>query len=123
MAAPKHRELKVWQSGTALAVETYRITRSWPDSERFELGRQARRAAVSIPANIAEGHGRIHAGDFFHHVAIARGSLMELDTHFVLANQLGYSTDADLSRARELIDATGRMLTRLAQKLRPVKDW
>jgi four helix bundle protein len=119
MAPLGHRELKVWQFGVALVRETYRLTKHFPASENFGLVQQARRAAVSVPANIAEGHGRIHRGEFFRHVAIARGSLMELDTHFVIAREQGYLTAEELARTTERIAHLGRMLTTLARNLRP----
>jgi four helix bundle protein len=100
-----------------LSLETYRLTRRFPRSELYGLSSQAQRAAVSVPANIAEGHGRFYRGDFQRHVAIARGSLMEPDTHLELARQLGYASERDLSRASAMIDKLGRMLTNLATKL------
>jgi four helix bundle protein len=76
-----YRELAVWLEGMNLVTETYRLSRQFPTDERFGLTSQMRRSAVSIPANIAEGHGRSHRGDFLHHVSFARGSLAELETH------------------------------------------
>lgn len=101
-----------------LFVETCRITRGFPGHERFGLTSQARRAAASVPANIAEGHGRTHRGEYLHHVGIARGSLMELDSHLEGARRLGYLTDEDFGAVSARIDRLGRMLTRLAVRLR-----
>jgi four helix bundle protein len=100
-----------------LVVKCYGIARTLPDAERFGLVSQIQRAAVSVPANIAEGHGRSHLGDYLHHLSIAYGSLMELETHLQIAERLGYiSTDtvkATLSETERL----GRMLNALKRSL------
>jgi four helix bundle protein len=103
-----------------LVVLTYRLTRQFPVEERFALSLQARRAAVSIPANLAEGQGRIHRGEYHRHVGVARGSLRELDTHLEIALRLGYVSETDLALAAEQIDHVGRMLTNLGASLRSV---
>jgi four helix bundle protein len=82
-----YRDLVVWQRAMDLVVESYQLTRDYPVSERYGLGSQTNRAAVSVAANIAEGHGRSSTGDYLRHLAIARGSLMELQTHFVIAER------------------------------------
>ena len=120
MRTSRHRELKVWQLGMDLVTETYRLTRCYPAEERYALILQTRRAAVSVPANIAEGHGRIHRGEYHRHVGVARGSLMELETHFEIALRLEYLRQADLAPVTELIDHVGRMLTNLGARLRPI---
>lgn len=94
-----------------LVVESYRLSRLLPKSEVYGLGSQLQRAAVSIPANIAEGQGREHLGDYVHHLSIANGSLMELETHLLLAGRLSYLTDADLGPAFSLTAEVGRMIT------------
>ena len=66
------------------------VTKQFPQNELYGLASQIQRAAVSIPANTAEGHGREHLGDYLHHLSIANGSSMELETHFMLAGRLGY---------------------------------
>jgi len=75
------------------------------------------RAAVSIPANIAEGYGRSHRGDYLHHLSIAMGSLQELDTHIEIVRRLGLLEDVALRDLRPLGDEVGRLLTRLIQSL------
>src|SRR5262249_50090727 len=79
-----YRDLKVWQRALDMTVECYRLSRTLPGSEVYGLSSQIRRASVSVPANIAEGHGRKHLGDYLHHPSVARGSLMELETHLVI---------------------------------------
>jgi four helix bundle protein len=86
----KHHELLVWQEGMALARDVYGATENFPSHEVYGLTSQIRRAAVSIPSNIAEGAGRSGAREFFKFLSIARGSLCELETQLLLANDLGY---------------------------------
>jgi len=87
-----YRDLKVWQKGIDLVAEVYRQTASFHQAEQFGLTSQARRAAVSIPANIAEGHSRQHRREFRNFLSMAMGSLAELETHFEIAVRLGYLT-------------------------------
>jgi len=75
------------------------------------------RCAVSVPANVAEGHGRDHLGDYLRHLSIANGSLMELETHFLVASRLAYLNESDLQQAFALTAEVGRMLTGLSKKL------
>ena len=98
-------------------VESYKVGQQLPVDERFGLTAQIRRAAVSVPANIAEGHGRSSRGDYRHHVWIAAGSLRELETLFEIATVLTYVDEKTLTRVRGLCDELGRMLTRLAKRL------
>jgi four helix bundle protein len=113
-----YQDLLVWQKAMDLTVETYRLTQALPSEERFGLTVQMRRAAVSIPANIAEGHGRHHREDFRQFLSIARGSLKELETHFVIAERLGFLTKSELRHARSLCDEVSRMLSTLRRKVR-----
>jgi four helix bundle protein len=102
-----YRDLIVWQKAVELTVECYRVSSLLPDTEKFGLITQARRAAVSVAANIAEGHGREHRGDYLHHLSAANGSLMELETHFVIMDRLSLvnrrDVDSVLSRASEVV--------------------
>jgi four helix bundle protein len=112
-----YRDLHVWQLGVRLVVESYKVGQRLPADERFGLTAQIRRAAVSVPANIAEGHGRSSRGDYRHHVWIAAGSLRELETLFEILTVLKYVDEKSLERVRGLCDELGRMLTRLAKRL------
>src|SRR3982750_3388 len=85
-----HRDLKVWQIALDLVVESSRLGELLPPRERYGLAAQIRRAATSVPANIAEGHGRLLRGEYLHHLSIARGSLKELEIHFAVAERLKY---------------------------------
>jgi four helix bundle protein len=113
-----YRDLDVWQKSMKLAVAVYKTTADFPKHELYGLSSQMRRAAVSVPANIAEGRGRWYRGEFAHHCAIARGSLMELDTYLELAIELGYLRKQSVAPALELVEELGRMLTALIRALR-----
>jgi len=110
MPLKSYRELRVWQAAMDLVVAVYRVTKMWPDSERFALTNQAQRAAVSVPSNIAEGYGRAHRKEYLHMLSIARGSLAELETQLIIAHRLGYSTKADLNDCWRQAQKTGRLL-------------
>ncbi|MBI3471681.1 MAG: four helix bundle protein [Candidatus Solibacter usitatus] len=108
----------VWQKAMDLVAESYRLAKNLPGNEAYGLIGQMRRAAVSIPANIAEGHGRDHLGDYLRHLSVANGSLMELETHVHIALRLKYLQPAEaeplLAQSAEL----GRMLAGLTRKLK-----
>jgi four helix bundle protein len=88
--ARSYRELLVWQKAKALAAQIYRATEQFPKPETYGLTSQIRRAAVSVPPNIAEGQGRLTSGEFCHFLGQARGSLLELDTQLAIALDLNY---------------------------------
>jgi four helix bundle protein len=89
--AAGYRDLVVWQKGIALAREVYRITESFPKNEQFGLISQMRRAAVSIPSNVAEGQARHTTQEFIRFISHAEGSVAELDTQFVLATEMAFA--------------------------------
>ena len=111
-------QLDVWRVAVELATEVHRISRSLPEYEQVGLADQLRRAASSIPANIAEGNARAHRGEYLHFLSIARGSAAEMHTHLTLVRHYGYVPPAELDGAFRLLDRVGRMLTRLVQSLR-----
>ena len=113
-----HRDLKVWQISIDLVETVYRLSRDWPNHELYGLVSQVRRASVSVPANIAEGAGRRSTGEFIQFVGIARGSLAELETLFVVAGRLGYLDDSVLDHLLSDVAEVGRMLTGLMHSLR-----
>jgi four helix bundle protein len=118
MTVNSYRDLRVWQKAMDLVVASYETSKRLPQSELYGLARQMQRAAVSLPANIAEGHGREHLGDYLHHLSMANGSLLELETHFLLAGRLGYLSAEPMN---ELLDQTaevGRMLAGLIRSLK-----
>ena len=90
MAVQHYRELIVWQKAMILVEAVYRATNDFPKTEIYGLTSQIRRAAVSIPSNIAEGQGRSTTRDFLHFLSVAQGSLMEVETQITIAKRLGY---------------------------------
>ncbi|QDU55024.1 four helix bundle protein [Aeoliella mucimassa] len=104
------RELKVWQLGTELAIDVYGATRSFPNDERFGLISQMRRAAVSIPSNIAEGHGRNSTPEMIRFCGYALGSVAELETQITISQGLGFGNSNELTSVLEKCDTTSRML-------------
>ena len=104
-------KLELWQEGMRLVADLYRLSANWPAEERFGLISQARRAAVSIPTNLAEGVGRGSSGEIHRFATIARGSAYELDTLLVLAGTL-YPSSQDLLSIRTLLAGIIRRLNR-----------
>src|SRR6187401_1440650 len=90
MAVRNYRELKVWQHSIELSASIYQLTSGFPKEELYGLTSQMRRAAVSIPSNIAEGHSRESTKEYLHHLSFALGSLAELETQLVIAERLKY---------------------------------
>jgi four helix bundle protein len=111
------RDLRVWQEAMDLAVRVYDLTRSFPRHELYGLASQMQRAAVSVAANIAEGHTRHHLGDYLHHVSIARASLAELETHLELTKRLAYAPEPAVSDLIECCGLLGRRLNALRKSL------
>jgi four helix bundle protein len=104
------RDLVVWQRSIELAVDLYAVTRRFPASERFAMTDQIRRAGVSIPANIAEGHGKSGPGHYLSHLSHARGSLRELETLLIIAMRVDYLSSETYHALAERADEIGRML-------------
>ncbi|MDW7712568.1 MAG: four helix bundle protein [Deferrisomatales bacterium] len=117
-----YRDLVVWRRSMDLAIECYRATDGFPAHETYGLASQIRRAAVSIPANVAEGHARVHRKEFEHHLSIARGSLAEFETHLEIAASLGYLSAEQTRSLKEGAGQTGRMLNALLTSLRKKRD-
>jgi four helix bundle protein len=118
VSVASYRQLKVWQSGVQLVKSVYVLSRTFPKDELYGLTNQMRRAAVSIPANIAEGHARDSTKEFLHHISIALGSLAELETMVVLAQELGYSDAAAIAALLQHSGEEGRMLHALQKTLK-----
>jgi four helix bundle protein len=112
-----YRQLRVWQLAMNLAVESYRLTKKFPADERFGLTLQIRRAASSVSANIAEGYGRSHRGDYLRFLSIAAASLRETDSRFELAERLKMIGEKEYAALIEMLDHTAAMLARLQYSL------
>src|SRR6266542_3631656 len=117
-AIQSYRDLRVWEHAMDLVVTSYRVSKSFPKEERYGLTAQLRRAAVSIPSNIAEGHGRKHLGDYLHQLSVANGSLMELETQLMIAGRLEYLSREAEERILADTAVLGRMMSALARALR-----
>jgi four helix bundle protein len=116
-----YKELEVWQKAIDLTTEVYTMAHHFPDEEKFGLTAQIRRAAVSIAANIAEGWGRGTTKEYIQFLLISRGSLMELETHGIIAMRLGYLSELETSKLKSRVQEIGRMLNGLIQSLRGYK--
>jgi four helix bundle protein len=108
-----YKDLLVWQKGIALAKVVYRLTQRFPAEEKFGLVAQMRRAAVSIPSNLAEGQARHTSGEFVQFISHAEGSSAELDTQLILAVELDFCTKTTALPIYELIAEIRRMLNAL----------
>ena len=121
MAQESYRKLHAWQKAMLLAEEVYRVVRELPRSEVFGLSQQLRRAAASVPSNIAEGYGRMHRAEYAHHVSMARGSLFEIETQVTLAVRLKLLPRQAAVKVWLIAQETGRILHALLRSLRDGK--
>jgi four helix bundle protein len=117
MALDSYRELKVWQLGMQLAKEVYLLTQGFPKFEIYGLSSQLQRSAVSIPANLAEGHARNSTKDFLRHITIAQGSLAETETHLLLAESLGHAKISQIAPLLDKYAEERKMLSGLRRSL------
>jgi four helix bundle protein len=117
MSVQSFRDLEVWKVAMDLAAECYRGTKGFPKDELFGMTSQIRRAAASVPANIAEGHGRQSTKEFLNFLSIARGSLMEVETHLLLAHRVSLLNEATVNQLLTLSERVSQMISRLRQSL------
>ena len=115
--AINYRDLDVWNIAMELVVDVYALSKAFPRDELFGLTAQSRKAAVSIPTNIAEGKGRFGAGEYRHFVSIASGSAAELETELEIAERLGFVSAQQLAGARTKLSSILRMLTNVVKSL------
>ena len=118
MGSQSYRDLVVWQKSIALCTEVYKLCEAFPKSELYGLSDQMKRAAVSVASNIAEGQGRQHRKEFLHFISIANGSLAELDTQRIIAENLRLMTAEISAQLGSQIVEVQKMLYALASKLR-----
>ena len=121
-ASKGYRDLEVWQRSKVLAKQIYQCTACYPKEEKFGMVNQMRRSAVSIPANLAEGHARLSISEYWHFVSIASGSVAELETFILLSADLGYLNASDESDLLDQLDEIGKMLRGLAKYLARHRD-
>lgn len=117
MSLNNYRDLLIWQKAMDLVVRCYKLSRVLPPEEKYGLCSQLQRAAVSIPANIAEGHGRNSTKPFLNHLSIAMGSLKELETHVLIAEKLQYVNEHQISKLIEDCTELGKMISGLRRSL------
>ncbi len=118
MEGRSYRDLEIWQKAMDLVVECYAAVKTFPECELYGLISQIRRAAVSIPANVAEGQGRQHRPEFIQHLPIAYGSLTELETHIQIARRLNYLKENEERSLMQRCAEVGRLLNGLLRFLR-----
>ena len=112
-----YKELKVWQRSYQLCLEIYKITKGFPDEEKYGLTSQLRRAAVSVPSNISEGYGRKTTPEYIQFLYIAYGSICEIETQILLSGDLNYISTGKLEMLNEGIREVERMLKALIRSL------
>ena len=120
MTIQTYKDLIVWQKSMALAEEIYKLSKAFPKEELYGLTSQLRRAVVSVPSNIAEGHARQSTAEFKNFLSIAQGSLAEVETQLLLAIRFHYLTLPQAANALSLREEISKMLASLRSKLSPV---
>lgn len=113
-----HQKLEAWGKSVDLVVEVYKATDRFPKEEKFGLTSQIRRAAVSVPANIAEGAGRSTAKEFAYFISNAQGSASEIETELIIAHRLGYLSETLFSQLITHLERIGRLITGLSKHVR-----
>lgn len=111
------KDLLVWQQAMDLAVAVYEVSASWPKEEMYGLTSQARRSAVSIPSNIAEGYGRETRGHYIQFLRVAQGSVKELETQVLLIDRIGMANGNSISSLLQQTDSVGKLLRLLSRRL------
>jgi len=117
MVVQTYEQLEVWQKAMQMVALVYKSTKRFPKEEMYGLTMQLRRAAVSVPSNIAEGQGRRSTKEFLNHLSMARGSLLEVETQTEIAFRLEYLTQEEKIRLKELTNEVGRLLNGLIRAL------
>ena len=111
------RDLAVWQRAIRLTLEVYKLTSAFPDSERYGLSNQLRRASVSVASNIAEGYGRSTRGEYLQFLGHSRGSNSEVETQLIISRELGFSSKELIVSAEETCSEVDRMLNSMMKTL------
>ena len=117
MAYQSFKDLIVWQKSMTLAENVYELISILPTEEKYVLSEQMRRAAISVPSNIAEGHSRSSKNEYIHFLSIARGSLTELETQIILAQRINYFNDNQIEPAINLCNEIQKMLSAMINRL------
>jgi four helix bundle protein len=117
MAGKNYRDLVAWQKAMDLVENVYLVSKGFPRDELYGLTSQVRRAAVSVPSNIAEGQGRFTTGEFVHLLSVGHGSLREVETQIIIAGRLNYLSEPKANGVLELASEVGRLINGLANSL------
>ena len=117
MAVKRYYDLVAWQKAMDLVEQIYKVTKSFPKEEVYGLSSQIRRAAISVPSNIAEGHCRNGRREFVHHLSIALGSLGEVETQVIIAKRLAYLGAVPSTELLAMAEETGRIIVGLMHSL------
>jgi four helix bundle protein len=113
-----HKDLLIWEKGIEIMLSVYQLVQSFPKDEIYNLSNQLKRAAVSIPSNIAEGYGRNSNKSFHHFLSISRGSLFELETQLLIAQQLNFIENENLfNQTQKLIEEESKMINAFSKSL------
>ena len=112
-----YKDLLIWQKGIEIAKQSYLLTKQYPKEELYGMVQQIRRAASSIPANIAEGYGRRYTQEYIRFLNISRGSLNELETHLIISMSVGLCSQKDAALVIKLLGEESRMINALIKKL------
>ena len=117
MSIKSYRDLDIWKRSCTMVTTVYSATSEFPKREMFGLTRQIRRAAVSVPSNIAEGATRLYTREYIRFLSNALGSIAELETQLIVSVDLGYTTQERIEHIFQELDQIGRMIRRLVQRL------
>ena len=117
MSIKSYRDLDIWKRSCTMVTTVYSATSAFPKREMFGLTRQIRRAAVSIPSNIAEGAARLYTREYIRFLSNTLGSIAELETQLIVSVDLGYTTQERIEHIFQELDQIGRMIRRLVQRL------
>ena len=113
-----HEKLEAWSKGVDLVIDLYKATDRFPKEERFGLTSQIRRAAVSVPSNLAEGAGRYSRKEFGYFISNAQGSASELETELIIAYRLGFLSETAFAELMSKLERIGRLITGLSRQIR-----
>lgn len=118
MSIQNFKDLTIWQNGIELSCTIYKLVEQLPKNEMYALSDQMRRASISVPSNIAEGHQRVSTKEYIRFLSISRGSLGELETQLVIANRIGHISAEQLQQVSASIESERRMINALISTLR-----
>ena len=117
MGYENYKKLIVWQKSMTLAKQIYLLTDLLPQRETYTMSNQMRRAAISVPSNIAEGHSRSSKAEYIHFLSISRGSVSELETQLLLCREIGYFSQEQIESQMSLCDEIQKMLSKMINTL------